>query len=89
MGSISDSTRTLVSQVVNSLKSDVLAAFQSDNQKEEVEKLSKCAQDPFTGIDTELQSTCIKKHFHYVEHKEISLGDILSRKKKRIKNNYI
>ena len=79
-----DGTRTLIRQVVDNVKAEILTAQQScDGENEVMEDIFESTCDPFLGIDTDaLLSKYIKENFHYVEHKEISLGTKLIRTKK-------
>ena len=77
MESIMDSTRTLINQVVDSIKVKVLNAIDSNSneQKTQVKDVFESATDPFAGIETEaLQSRYAKENFGYVELKEVMLG---------------
>ena len=80
MESIMDGTRTLIRQVVDSLKTDVVAVQSADCDKSKVEEIFESNSDPFSGIDSEtLLSKYVKENFHYVEQKEVKLGTKLLR----------
>jgi hypothetical protein len=82
MDSIMDSTKTLIKQVVSSVKSDVLNVLESSDERDTVENIFESCPDPFVGIETDaLQSKFIKKNFNYVQHTVVPLGQKLSRKK--------
>lgn len=75
MESIMDSTRTLIKQVVDSVKVDVLNVVECNEQKAQVNEMFESVTDPFAGIGTDaLQSKYIKENFNYVEPKEVTLG---------------
>ena len=75
-----DGTRTLIRQVVDSLKTDVVAVQSTDCDKSKVEEIFESNSDPFSGIDSEaLLSKYVKENFHYVEQKEVKLGTKLLR----------
>ena len=82
MESIIDSTRTLIKQVVDSVKTDVLDIIDSNEDKKQVNEVFESVKDPFVGIETDaLQSSYIKQNFNYVEPKQVILGKKLLRKK--------
>ena len=86
--SIIDCTRTLIRQVVGSVKNDVLIALESSEEKGRVENVFVSPPppppDPFIGIETDaLQSEYIRENFNYVHHRKVPLGRKLSRKKER------
>ncbi len=81
MESIIDSTRTLIKQVVDSVKTDVLNVIDCNEHKKQVNDVFESVEDPFVGIETDaLQSSYIKQNFNYVEPKEVVLGKKLLRK---------
>ena len=81
MHSFMDGTCTLIRQVVNNVKAEILTAQQScDGENEVMEDIFESTCDPFLGIDADaLLSKYIKENFNYAEHKEILLGTKLSR----------
>ena len=85
MESVMDCTRTLINQVVGSVKTNVLNAIDCpDEKKAQVSDLFDKVPDPFDGIETDaLQSKYIKENFNYVEPKQITLGKKLTRKMKK------
>ena len=84
MESVMDCTRTLITQVVGSVKTKVLDAIDCPEKKGQVSDLFNTVPDPFDGIETDaLQSKYIKQNFNYVEPKQITLGKILTRKTKK------
>ena len=68
MESIMDGTRTLIRQVVDSLKTDVVAVQSADCDKSKVEEIFESNSDPFSGIDSE---TLLSK---YVKENSIMLN---------------
>jgi hypothetical protein len=52
MDSIMDSTKTLIKQVVSSVKSDVLNVLESSDERDTVENIFESCPDPFVGIET-------------------------------------
>ena len=75
-----DGTRTLIRQVVDSIKTDVVAMQPSDCDKNKVEEIFESNCGPFSGIDSEsLLSKYVKENFHCVKQKEVKLGTKLLR----------
>ena len=48
-----DSPRTLITQVVDSVKEDVLSVTESNKQKAQVKDMFEAAQNPFAGLETD------------------------------------
>ncbi len=85
MNSIIESTQSLVTQVLTSVKHETINALQACavEQMTAVNDVFDNVADVFAGIDTEpLHTAYVKENFNYVEHVEIVLGKKLTRKKK-------